>query len=58
VTARELIAMLAAEPAENLDREIKVWLPGSRINLDGKGFIRLGNVLLIEGNVEEGSALS
>jgi hypothetical protein len=58
VTLRELIAMLAAEPEENLDREIAVWLPGSRISLDGRGLIRLGNALLIEGNLEEGSALS
>lgn len=41
-------------------REIKVWLPGSRILLSGNLFnfsAANGEALLIEGNVEEGSAL-
>jgi hypothetical protein len=57
MTGRELLDMLTAEPPENLAYEIKVWLPGSRISLNGVLFKR-GNAMLIEGNLDEGSVLS
>lgn len=63
MTLSELRVMLAHEPASSDHLEVKVWLPGSTISLTpGPGLregsmIRRGQTLLIEGNVDEGSAL-
>ncbi len=57
---KELRAALAALPSDSDDSELEVWLPGStiRLNLFGKGvFIRRNGKLMIEGNVNPGSAL-
>lgn len=53
MTVRELIAALTQMP---LDREVKVWLPGSRIALE-RVFCRPSGEVLIEGNIEPGSML-
>lgn len=42
--------------AKHDDEEVQIWLPGSRIVLNGPGFFCNGKVL-IEGNVTPGSAL-
>lgn len=59
MTRRELQALLATEPKETLDLEVKIWLPGSKISLTKTPtMMRNGNLLMIEGNVDPGSALS
>lgn len=63
MTLRELLDVAASQqPDENLDLEIKVWLPGSHISLSGKFFRGLNRdgtaILRIEGNLDAGSALS
>lgn len=60
MTLNELKTLLDSEPPENGGREVKVWLPGSRISLGTPAgtMIRQGDVLMIEGNVDAGSALS
>jgi hypothetical protein len=58
MTGRELLLMLYAESPENLECEIKVWLPGSRISLTGRGLIVVDDIMMIEGNLDEGSVLS
>lgn len=58
MTINDLIAKLQAELPHNGNLEIKVWLPGSRISLTGKGtLIRQEDILFIEGNLDPGSAL-
>lgn len=57
---KELRELLASEPLENQDLEIEVWLPGSSIRLENSGngtLIKKGNKLMIEGNLNPGSAL-
>jgi hypothetical protein len=59
MTLGELKALVNAEPTSNDRLEVKAWLPGSYISLVGanKTLIRKGGWLLIEGNLDEGSAL-
>lgn len=40
------------------ERELLVWLPGSRIELSNLPFSDTHGRVLIEGNLKEGSALS
>lgn len=59
MTLKELRAMVAAQPPIFDHCEIKVWLPGSRISLNASFLsdYRDPMVMLIEGNVDHGSAL-
>jgi hypothetical protein len=61
MTIRELKRILnAITLPESQDLEVKVWLPGSTISLSAmgaSGMMRRGRVLLIEGNIDDGSAL-
>jgi hypothetical protein len=59
MTIKELYDLVASEMPDNAGKEVKIWLPGSRITLNhGPGtMIAQGNVLMIEGNLEPGSAL-
>lgn len=59
MTLKQLRAIVAKYPPEFDDAEIKVWLPGSTIRLDAMagGFMQRGTVLLLEGNIDPGSAL-
>lgn len=58
LTGRRLLEALQAISPYALDCPVKAWLPGSYIVLSGRPFVRLdGPVLLIEGNLEPGSAL-
>ncbi len=61
---KELKAALAALDRGHDEMEIEVWLPGSTIRLGydpaGKGiatFLRRNGKLMIEGNINPGSAL-
>lgn len=54
-TARELIAGLRDIQGNT---PVRVWLPGSTIALTISGVIERGGEVLIEGNVDPGSALS
>lgn len=53
---RELKKALAELGPGADEMEIKVWLPGSRITLNGP-IMAAPKYLMIEGNVDEGSAL-
>jgi len=56
MTLAELKETLNTEPPENLDLEVMVWLPGTRISLryiKNATLIKQGNVLLLEGNVHD-----
>jgi hypothetical protein len=54
---KQLADLLAASIALGEgDREIKVWLPGSTVRLCGVPF-RRGEIVVLEGNVDPGSAL-
>ena len=55
MNVKELKAAFDKLGAEHEGKEVKVWLPGSRIYLTGV-FLN-GSTVLIEGNVEPGSAL-
>ena len=60
---KELKAALAKLDAKYDDKDVVVWLPGSRIDLTGTPKVYhadkgLPPALLIEGNLREGSALS
>jgi len=58
LTLGDLRIMVASLP-DSLNRHpITAWLPGSRIDLYGEGFVEKDGELLIEGNVRSGSALS
>lgn len=58
LTGRRLLEALQDLSPYALDCPVKAWLPGSYIALSGRPFVRLdGPVLLIEGNLEPGSAL-
>lgn len=58
MTIRELIAALAKTPDEELDGEIKVWLPGTTISLvSRRHLIRRRDCWAVEGNIDEGSVL-
>jgi hypothetical protein len=57
MTVAQLKSFLNALPPEDNDRQVRVWLPGSRIVLhQGMGLI--GSEILIEGNLTEKSALA
>jgi hypothetical protein len=58
MTIGELREALAKIDSVYNDRDVKVWLPGSRISLSG-WIIPSGNEhdFLIEGNVDDGSAI-
>lgn len=61
MTLRDLREMVAAMDGDGAPEtaEIKVWLPGSRITLTAGWIPRPGdNLLLIEGNLDDGSALA
>lgn len=60
MTLGELRALVASEPIENDNREVKIWLPGSTISLilNGTMIARGPSVLMIEGNIDSGSALT
>lgn len=59
MTLGELRKMVAAQPPVFDHFEVKVWLPGSRITLNASFLSdpNDGAVLMIEGNVDHGSAL-
>lgn len=60
MTLGELRAIVGRFEQAHDGTEVKVWLPGSRISLNEMGNLGLmpkDGVLLIEGNVDEGSAL-
>lgn len=57
MTLKELRALVTDAPASLDNLEVKVWLPGSRISLSGQ-LGRLNDVVIIEGNVDPGSALA
>ena len=57
MTLRELRAAIDQENPNNLDKPLKVWLPGSRVAITGTGFICYKDTVLVEGNLEEGSIL-
>lgn len=56
MTVKDLRDALALLGAGHDHKPVKAWLPGSRIALSGT-FILSGDDVLIEGNVEPGSAL-
>lgn len=64
ITLKQLREMVAAQPAANDHLEVKIWLPGSTLSLEfnsgrmleGKA-IRKPEAIMIEGNLDEGSAL-
>lgn len=64
MTLRELRKRVNATPTAFDDVEVKVWLPGSFISLnnmsegDGIRMYRPKYVLMLEGNIDPGSALS
>lgn len=58
MTLHQLRLLVASQPTSNDDKEVKVWLPGSRIGLEfNSGTMTMDprntQVLLIEGNVLE-----
>lgn len=66
-TAKEVLRELQKLPPEQLEKELKIWLPGSTIRLGGMSGAPLvmafqkgshTRYLMIEGNVDRGSALS
>ena len=63
MTVNELIEHLQTIRPDHRHMEIRVWLPGSQIAIDGIPLVRLPTplnaerVIVIEGNVIEGSAL-
>lgn len=54
MTVKELIGQLQKLPQ---DKPVKVWLPGSTISLSSAFDSDRKGLVLIEGNVDEGSAL-
>lgn len=66
MTLKELKYRLSALPAELDACEVKVWLPGSRISLSGvpsrhdldmAGKNKIAPIVILEGNLDEGSNL-
>ncbi len=62
MTISELRQALDAVPAHEASTEVKIWLPGSLIRLASVMGVRSNKlsvepVLMIEGNVDSGSAL-
>ncbi len=57
MTLLELRKALEKFGAGHDAKEVKVWLPGSRVLLRGSFFLHKDSVVLIEGNIESGSAL-
>lgn len=63
MTVNELIEHLKSLPVEHRNLEVRIWLPGSHIILDGNATqIRPGPlnalpVVIVEGNIAPGSAL-
>lgn len=59
MTLRELRKLLDTITRDDyLDREVKVWLPGSRISLVPKNLFPCGEHMLLEGNIDAGSVLT
>lgn len=58
MNVKELRAELAKLTPKDDDREIKVWLPGSTIRLNGPAMdSQRHGCFLLEGNLDPGSAL-
>jgi hypothetical protein len=57
MTLKHLRELLNAAPLAQENREIQVWLPGSRIALSGELTFKPDEGWLIEGNLKPGSAL-
>lgn len=63
MTVNELIARLQRLPVEERDLEVRVWLPGSHISLDGTPVCLPSSnlaalpIVIVEGNLVPGSAL-
>lgn len=57
LTLRQLKAELEKFDGSYLDKEVQVWLPGSYIALSNVFFAKSKGKMLIEGNIEPGSAL-
>jgi hypothetical protein len=68
MTVNELIAVLQAIPEPDKQRQIQIWMPGTRISIDGPRAIMMHNgpdgqplqewVMVVEGNVTPGSVIS
>lgn len=56
-TVKQLKAALANLPPGLDEAEVKIWLPGSHISLSPFVLVRSDKRVLIEGNVDPGSAL-
>jgi hypothetical protein len=54
-TIRELRTALMAVPEAEADRELRVWMPGSRIKITARPF-KVRGQWMIEGNVEPDAA--
>jgi len=54
---RKRLDALAADVAGADALEVKVWLPGSRVKLGVPFIYRKDDCVLMEGNIETGSAL-
>jgi hypothetical protein len=57
MTLKQLREHIAQFPAKYDDVEIKVWLPGTTIRLSPMKFEPYHGNLLLEGNIDPGSAL-
>ena len=57
MTIKQLREALALIGTGHDNKEVKIWLPGSLIELESTLFLRDGAVM-IEGNVAPGSALA
>jgi len=59
MTLKQLRMLIENVPSAYDEREVKVWLPGSTISLEFNGGkpLLVKDRWLIEGNVDEGSAL-
>jgi len=60
MTIKELRKALSFLDKGHDDKQLVVWLPGSKIDLDTSFMLRassIGDEILVEGNLREGSAL-
>lgn len=57
MTIGDLRKLLAEFDPKHDHKTLAIWLPGSRIDVHGP-FLDMGNAVLLEGNLREGSALS